>query len=197
MNPPPAEQKTLLRRQLRAALSTMSFSERAAASEIICTTLLQSQLWLDAQQLLLFAPLSTEPDITPTWPAALAQGKTVCLPRYDPVSGCYTAAPLNDPKSTLAPGRYGILEPVTSDTPIDLNRLDLILVPGLGFGPDGRRLGRGKGYYDRLLAGLGAVKCGVGFDQQWSDSIPHEARDVMLDVILTPGRGLVWSRPRF
>ena len=47
-----------------------------------------------------------------------------------------------------------------------LNRLDLALAPGLGFDVSGRRLGRGQGFYDRLLAGIAGAKCGVAFDQQ-------------------------------
>jgi 5-formyltetrahydrofolate cyclo-ligase len=72
-----------------------------------------------------------------------------------------------------------------------MNRLDFALVPGLGFTTDGRRLGRGKGYYDRVLAQVRGFKCGVAFDQQIVDEIPAEPHDAQLDCILTPTR---WCR---
>jgi 5-formyltetrahydrofolate cyclo-ligase len=60
-------------------------------------------------------------------------------------------------------------------------------VPGLGFGRDGTRLGRGKGHYDRFLPGLSstAFLCGVCFRCQVSDALPVESHDVPMDALLT------------
>jgi 5-formyltetrahydrofolate cyclo-ligase len=197
MTSPLDSPKALLRRQLRTALDALSPGLRQTWSDQICAALRQSSLWREARIVLSYAPLPQEPDISPLWPEALADGKILCLPRFDPASGLYLAAQMLNPAIDLAPGRYGVQEPLPANLVIPLNRLDLVLVPGLGFGPGGCRLGRGKGFYDRLLAGLSALKCGLGFDLQWSESIPQETCDVSLDCILTPGRGLVWSRPRF
>ena len=71
---------------------------------------------------------------------------------------------------------------------VPLNRLDLALVPGLGFDARGHRLGRGKGHYDRLLAGFGGRKIGVAFDFQIMAEVPCEAHDIVLDDIVTPAR---------
>jgi 5-formyltetrahydrofolate cyclo-ligase len=195
MTAPPS--KSGLRRQLRAALAALSPTERQTQSDIVCGMLLDSSLWQDAGTILLFAPLPEELDVSPLGSAALAAGKTLALPRFNNAENRYTAAQVNHLERDLIPGHYGVREPSTQCPPIALNRLDLVLVPGLGFAPGGRRLGRGKGYYDRLLAGLQALKCGVGFDVQWVDSIPQQPCDVLLDCILTPGRGFVWSSARF
>jgi 5-formyltetrahydrofolate cyclo-ligase len=64
----------------------------------------------------------------------------------------------------------------------------LILVPGVAFDLHGGRLGRGKGYYDRLLKELRGTTCGVAFDQQVVEAIPVEPHDVRLDHVLTPTR---------
>ncbi|MBP9903534.1 MAG: 5-formyltetrahydrofolate cyclo-ligase, partial [Verrucomicrobia bacterium] len=69
-----------------------------------------------------------------------------------------------------------------------LNRLDLVLVPGVAFDPRGGRLGRGQGYYDRLLAGVRGTKCGVAFDEQIVDAVPVGPLDIRLNCILTPTR---------
>jgi 5-formyltetrahydrofolate cyclo-ligase len=68
----------------------------------------------------------------------------------------------------------------------------LVLVPGVAFDLRGRRLGRGKGFYDRLLADAGGLKCGVAFDEQIVTEIPVEPHDVSVDCILTPTR---WIQP--
>ncbi|HLP77584.1 MAG TPA: 5-formyltetrahydrofolate cyclo-ligase, partial [Candidatus Paceibacterota bacterium] len=72
--------------------------------------------------------------------------------------------------------------------PVSLNQLDLVLVPGVAFDACGRRLGRGKGFYDRLLADTRGIKCGVAFDEQIVTGIPVEPHDVLVDCILTPTR---------
>jgi 5-formyltetrahydrofolate cyclo-ligase len=169
---------------------------RKAGSDLVCRQILGSNLWRQAGIILFYAPMPDELDVSPLWPTALAEGKILCLPRFDPASDRYTAAHVVDLARDLTPGRYGVREPVSSCPSVPLNRLDLTLVPGLAFGPNGRRLGRGRGYYDRLLAETNALKCGIGFDVQWLDSIPREPCDVLLDCILTPGRGFVWSSAR-
>jgi 5-formyltetrahydrofolate cyclo-ligase len=189
--------KALLRRQMRQALAAMSPDLRRSESLRACETASNSTVWRQARTPLLYAPLPEELDVSPLWSAALAEGKTLCLPRYNPDGDDYSAALVSDLARDLIPGHYGVREPASACPLISLNLLDFVLVPGLAFGPDGRRLGRGKGYYDRLLAGLSALKCGIGFDLQWSEWIPQEPCDVLLDCILTPGRGFVWSPDRF
>jgi 5-formyltetrahydrofolate cyclo-ligase len=71
-----------------------------------------------------------------------------------------------------------------------LKRLDLALAPGLGFDESGRRLGRGQGYYDRLLAEIIGAKCGVAFDEQVVGQLPAQEHDVSMNFILTPTRWL-------
>lgn len=196
MTNPSPNPKALLRKQFRDALNAMAEHQRLVGSRQICTLLRESDFWQQSQAVLAFAPLPTEPDIRPLWSDALAHGKILCLPRFDSATDAYAAAQVLDPDHDLISGRFGIAEPGRTCAALPFNRLDLVLVPGLGFGPGGRRLGRGRGYYDRLLTGSNALKCGLGFDLQWSESIPQEPCDVLLDCILTPGRGLVWSPTR-
>jgi len=69
-----------------------------------------------------------------------------------------------------------------------LGRLDLILVPGVAFDLRGRRLGRGRGFYDRLLLETGGVKCGIAFDEQIAGEVPTGKYDLQMNFILTPTR---------
>ena len=88
----------------------------------------------------------------------------------------------------LKTGQFGIREPADACPLIPLNRLDFVLVPGVAFDLQGRRLGRGKGYYDRLLAEVRGKTCGVAFDEQIVEELPLEPHDVLVNCILTPTR---------
>ena len=74
---------------------------------------------------------------------------------------------------------------------MDMMQLDLIIVCGLAFDPLGGRLGRGGGFFDRLLSETNAKKCGVCFDQQVHAAVPIEKHDIKMDMIATPSGWLV------
>jgi 5-formyltetrahydrofolate cyclo-ligase len=73
---------------------------------------------------------------------------------------------------------------------VDVRQIDLFIVPGVAFCADGRRLGNGWGYYDRLLAGVGstAVKVGLAFDCQLLPWLPSQEHDVRMDLVVTESR---------
>jgi len=84
----------------------------------------------------------------------------------------------------LAIGSYGILEP--TGTPFhDYTNIDLVIVPGVAFDVSGSRLGRGKGYYDRLLPKLTAYKIGICFPFQLVNEIPTEEFDIRMNEIIS------------
>lgn len=186
--------KESLRQQVSARLKLMTQGERAIASARARALLAGRVVWQQAASILFFAPLPDELDIWPLLPAALAAGKLVALPRFVAETDSYTACQIHDPDTDLRPGRFGIREPATRAASVELQRLDLILAPGVAFDLCGRRLGRGKGYYDRLLATLRGTTCGVAFDQQIVDEAPLEAHDIQMDYLLTPTRWV--SNPR-
>lgn len=185
---PSSNPKSTLRTQIREALQKMSNAERAAASQQICSRLEGQELWRNARSILFYAPLPEEPDIWRLVTDSLAAGKDVLLPRFEAEHGHYSACLIRDPVRDVRKGRFGIREPAENCVTIALNRLDLILVPGIAFHMDGHRLGRGKGFYDRLLAVLEGPTCGVAFDQQIVSQIPVEPHDIQLNCILTPTR---------
>ena len=167
----------------------MTAVERANASEKIRQHLEQQTLWKSARAILFYAPLAEEPDIWALFEDSLAAGKRVFLPRFHEETGHYRAVEIKNAAEDLMVGRFGIREPKAECAEISLKQLDLILVPGLGFTLDGRRLGRGKGYYDRLLAEASSVICGVAFDEQIADALPLEAHDKKVDCLVTPTGG--------
>ena len=182
------EQKSVLRRQIRDNLRSLLPAERSSASAGACFRLQQEPVWREARCVLLYSPLPDELDLRALLAQALAAGKMLALPRFDETQGAYSACQVADPASDLRTARFGILEPGPDCPALPLNRLDFVAVPGVGFTLDGRRLGRGRGFYDRMLASVGGIKCGIAFDQQIVSDIPVEPHDVRLDYILTPTR---------
>jgi 5-formyltetrahydrofolate cyclo-ligase len=137
--------------------------------------------WKTARVVCLFAPLPGEPDIE-----LLKTGKRrVCYPRVNGVE--LDLYYVTDPQA-MEQSRWGIREPqAEARHAADHRDIDLIVVPGLAFSPGGGRLGRGAGFYDRLLAreGWRACKIGVGFDCQVVAELPVEAHDHELDCVVT------------
>ena len=188
MSDVPSPTKAVLREQVRARLNALPAAMRDELSAKLVAQLQAQRIWAMAQAVLFFSPLAGEPDIRPLIRQALSAGKLTALPFFETGTESYAARFIRNPATDLVTGAFGILEPSSSCEPAALNRLDLVLVPGVAFDAQGRRLGRGKGYYDRLLAQVRGAICGVAFDEQIVEAVPVEPHDVRLTCILTPTR---------
>jgi 5-formyltetrahydrofolate cyclo-ligase len=177
-------QKAALREQIRNALQKMSPALRMAESIELCGRL-EPQLQ-SARTILFFAPLPDEPDVWPLLEKLLPTKKICALPAFDPATQTYSARRVRNLVTDLAVGNFGIREPATGCPEVALGDLDLILVPGVAFDLGGRRLGRGKGFYDRLLANARGIKCGIAFDVQIVKAVPVEIHDMRMNFIVTP-----------
>jgi len=187
--------KAAWRRRFRAAVKGLSQAQRAEASARARDLLRRQLVWQRARAILFYSPIAGELDVRPLLEESLQAGKSVALPRFVSETGTYQAFEVSHPVEDCAPGRFGISEPGAHCRPMPLKRLDLALAPGVGFDLSGRRLGRGQGFYDRLLAGIAGAKCGVAFDEQIAGQIPAEKHDVTMNFILTPTRWLEVSTP--
>lgn len=175
--------KPELRKVVRERLGTLSVGEIAAKSARICEVITALPQWQNARVAALFAAQATEPDLAALWQNA--QGKTICYPR---VNGTELDLIAVDDPAMLQTSRWQLREPIHDETKIITpDQLDLIFVPGLAFSLGGWRLGRGGGFYDRLLArpGLRAKKIGVCFDAQIFPELPREAHDREVDAVVT------------
>jgi 5-formyltetrahydrofolate cyclo-ligase len=181
-------EKAMLRRKVASEMRGLSSERRMAAAARARALMEQQRVWQEAQAVLLFAPLPDELDVWPLVGAALASGKQVALPRYASAASEYIACWVREPEKDLEVGQYGIREPNERCAIAPLLRLDFILVPGVAFDLHGRRLGRGRGHYDRVLAAARGTTCGVAFDEQIVREVPVEPHDIHLNCILTPTR---------
>jgi len=182
--------KGCLRKDLRNRLRGMAPAWREEVSAKARALLARQAVWREAKAVLFYAALPDEIDLGALLEQALAEGKTVALPRFSAKTQAYEACQVYNYARDCAPGNFGIPEPTARCPTFPLNRLDLALVPGVGFDTAGHRLGRGKGYYDRLLAHVTGMRCGVAFDEQIATGIPAEPHDIILDCIITPTQWL-------
>jgi 5-formyltetrahydrofolate cyclo-ligase len=180
--------KAALRREVRAAVAGMSGEQKAASSEAAGRLLVQQRVWQEARSILFFAPTLQEVNIWPLLERALKEGRTVALPRFISQKASYVACRVENLAQEITTGQFQIREPSRRCAEVALNRLDLILVPGVAFDLHGRRLGRGEGFYDQLLAAVRGTTCGVAFEQQMVREVPVEPHDIHLNSILTPTR---------
>jgi 5-formyltetrahydrofolate cyclo-ligase len=183
-----ARAKAELRQVMRERLRLLSPVERTRASAGVMRIVQSNPLWRSARRVAMFAPRPDEPDLEPLLAESCAAGLAVYLPRSTSFEAGYQFARVHHWPGDLTIGAYGLREPGPHCPPLDNKQLDLILVPGLAFGLGGQRLGRGKGYYDRLLPQVGGALCGVGFDWQVLPVVPAGTQDQQLDYIATPTR---------
>jgi len=191
-----AEAKAALRSEIRARITAMPEERRASESAEVVRHIVADEVWKGARSVLLFMPLPDEVRIRPLVDAAWAAGKSVALPASDAATGAYVARRVLS-GADLRPGRFGVLEPGAGCPVVPFSALDLVLVPGIAFDIAGNRLGRGRGFYDRMLAlSPDAVSCGVGFDAQIVALVPVEPHDVKLHQVWMPtGQVLVGPAP--
>lgn len=115
---------------------------------------------------------------------ALRSGRVLLLPRCE-APGVMTARRVES-RAQLAPGTYGLLEPVNDCAAVPAEQIDLILVPGVAFDVHGGRLGQGGGYYDRFLAGTDALLAGICHSFALMEHVPAQAHDKNMDMVITP-----------
>ena len=198
-NPDPAltgsalhEAKRALRAQVIAARDALGENVRAAASRSISVRLQALPSYLAARVVLVTLPFASEWDTRPFAIAALASGKTLVVPRVDGATRMLELHAIGDIAADVKPGYRGIPEPLPTMPRIAAAAIDWVLVPGVAFGPGGRRLGYGGGYYDRLIATLDPATALVAgaFDAQIAERIPAAAHDLCVDLVVTETRVL-------
>ena len=202
-SPPPVanfglrEAKRSVRERILRARDALPVQLRTAASAAIAATLSGRSDFTAAGVVLLTLPFGSEWDTRLLLSAALAQGKTVAVPRVNPERRMLEIHAVCDTDSEIAPGYRGIPEPRADCPPVALASIDWVLVPGIAFDAQGRRVGYGGGYYDRLLPLLekGAARVAGAFELQLVDRVPAAPHDTTVDAIVTERRTLE-SPPR-
>jgi 5-formyltetrahydrofolate cyclo-ligase len=171
--------KTGIRARMYEALATQSEAERAAKSGRIFRHLLTLPEWSEASVVHCHLATKTEVQTAQIIQQAWDAGRRVVVPIIDPPGLAEMT-----PKTVCTPGPFGILQPV-SRVLVAAEDVDLWIVPGLAFCREGGRLGRGGGFYDRLLARARGHTVGLAFQFQMVESLPRDPWDRPVDRIVT------------
>ena len=185
-----SEAKRLARRVVRLAVEGMALGQPDEDSSAACRLILKSTVWQRASRVMLYVPMRGELNVNSLIENGLKDDKLITLPRFSVSKNAYEACGI-DNLSDLVPGKFGVLEPPPDCQTMDTKQLDLAIVPGVAFAGLGGRLGRGGGFFDRLLTDIPAKKCGVCFEQQVYPDVPVERHDVKMDMIATPSGWLI------
>lgn len=178
-------EKQALRKQVKTLIKALSTQEKLQAARAVMGRLEKEEHFLQAHTIVLFSSLPDEIS-TREMLERYAASKMVLLPVVDgddlllcPFQGF----------NQMREGAYRISEPLDVSHPLtDLSSIDLVIVPGVAFDAQGHRLGRGKGYYDRLLSRTDlqrAYKIGICFACQVVEAIPTEKHDISMDRVIS------------
>jgi 5-formyltetrahydrofolate cyclo-ligase len=182
-----AEAKAALRTRFLARREARPADERAAANAAIVTALLRGLA--GTRTLAAFAPDPTEPGAG-RLPAALTQLRSRVLLPVVPADGRELTWAVDTGR--LAPGRFGLLEPVGPRLgPTAIGTAEVVVVPAVAVDRSGVRLGRGGGYYDRALRHVrpDARLVALAFDDELVDELPVEPHDRRVTAVVTPAGG--------
>lgn len=182
-----ADEKTTLRRILAECRTGLPAARAARMSVLVQRNLIGTPHYADAACVTLYASKNNEVATEMIFEHAIASGRRVFYPRIVPGTH-HLSLVRAQTLAELQPGEFGILEPTGAEIvrDADLERA-LICVPGVAFGPAGQRLGRGGGYYDRLIAALApqTVTAGLAYSFQVLDRLPEAPSDRRLGLIVT------------
>ena len=170
--------KQEIRKEIKRVKLNISKEGKEAAAIEVMNKIEALPQFIGAKNILLYNAL---PDELPTecmlnkWDKEknlflpVVDGENLIIKRYD--------------KEFVRVGAFGIIEPLGDN--VDSKIIDFIIVPGVAFDKNLNRLGRGKGYYDRLLSESNAFFAGVGYHIQVLDNIPVEEHDIKMNCIIT------------
>lgn len=151
--------KQELRKQIKQEIQKLSAADRDTASLFVCLQILGTAEWQQANTVLLYNALPDEINLQLLIDDARGSGKEIILPDQS------ANAPVI-PTEVLA-------------------EVNLAIIPGRAFTRNGKRLGRGGGWYDRLLSQLKCPKWGVAFACQIKKDIPTDEWDIRMNKIIS------------
>jgi len=181
--------KQALRQSIIAAREKLPASERMRSSRAVLDSICDLPAYRQAQMVLGYLNFGAELETDAWVQKALVDGKRVLLPRVNRATKQLDLYQINDLAQDVAPGSWGIREPLIERCIKEevLGAIDLILLPGVAFTREGARLGYGGGFYDKLLARMPNQPTLVAgaFALQVIQEIPQEETDRKIDWLVT------------
>ncbi len=181
-------------RALRSRRS-LSSEEIGSLSDAVARRFLELPEFKEARVVASYIAKADEVQTSRIVAASLAAGKTLIVPRADPATGALSFASIGS-MAELSPGHFGVLEPGPG-AEVPLGAADVVVVPVVAWDEQGRRLGYGKGYFDRALSSHPRpLRVGLALEAQKAPILPQSSGDVPLDMIVTEARVVRLGRRR-
>ncbi len=159
-------------------------SYRELADKVLFDKTVSLDAYKSAEIILLYYPVKGEPNVLSIAEHALKEGKRVAFPISNPDGFILTFA-FVEGLDELAAGTYSIPEPPKNADKYTNEPETLCIVPGLAFDRLGKRIGYGKGYYDRFLESFSGASLGLCYADFLTDRLPVEDTDISLDIIIS------------
>ncbi|MBI3810959.1 MAG: 5-formyltetrahydrofolate cyclo-ligase [Nitrospirae bacterium] len=185
------DEKRRLRREVLDRRNRLTTAQRVIRSADILQKLFELEAARSATWIHFYVSFGSEVETTGMIAHALSRGKRVSVPKMEPATKQLVLSELKDPVRELLPGPKGIPEPKPDAfRPVEIDTMNLFVVPGVAFDGRGNRLGQGAGYYDRMLAGVaGRIPIvGLAFELQLVKEIPVGDHDVKVDWVVMEKR---------
>jgi 5-formyltetrahydrofolate cyclo-ligase len=178
--------KKEIRAMAEGIRKSIGHKEQKMFDEMIINNLFSWSYYKDSVYIFCFVSFRSEIKTSKILKTALAEGKTVTVPKVDLRSGLMKAYIIENLNKDLRPGEYGILEPSDDCTEAEYSKIDLIIAPGLSFTKSGARLGYGGGYYDKFMAKHSDIPvCALTYDRLILDFLPVKDHDIPVDALIT------------
>ena len=177
--------KATIRKEISTKLNNQAGREAFKKSKIIKEKLFATPEFKRSKCVMLYASIHGEVNTDEMIDEALEKGKKVTLPRCTSLEGIVPKE-ISKRNNDLEKGAYGIREPREDRKTADLKDIDLYVVPGIAFDKRNRRLGRGKGYYDKFLKKLpgNKITIGLAFDFQIVENLPQDSHDIPVSKVI-------------
>ncbi|XP_019713640.1 5-formyltetrahydrofolate cyclo-ligase [Hippocampus comes] len=188
--------KQALRKEIKRRVALLSQEEKQRQSLIVCQKLIRHPKYVACKRIAVFLSMDDEVHTEEIIKDVFEVGKSCFIPRYDHSSNHMDMLKLNSMQdmTSLPKTSWNILQPAEDDKSredaFSGGGLDLILMPGLGFDLSGKRLGRGKGFYDTYLERCLRHPRGkpytiaLAYKEQLCQDIPVDGNDVLIDEVL-------------
>jgi 5-formyltetrahydrofolate cyclo-ligase len=179
------ESKSQLRKRILNVRNNMSEEDVKKNSNAIMDKITSLDIYKQSKVVFIYMDFKNEVMTSNLIKRMLSERKRVVIPYTDNINSVLIPSEITK-ESDLKQNSFGYFEP-KSILPVNIEEIDLVIVPGVVFDKNLNRIGFGKGYYDKILNRLkpSAKKVALAHDFQVLEDIPAEEHDVKMDMIIT------------
>lgn len=170
-------------------LATQENKKNNIENEML-SRLVETSQWQQANVIATTYPMNHEFDTKKLMKKAFEEGKTIVIPKTKALGEMDFY--MYDDSVELELTKFGVYEPVGSEL-YEKENIDLMMVPGVGFTKEGKRIGYGGGFYDRYLTGFNGDTISLVFKEQLLDELETEPHDKMVDTLICANEGELYE----